>query len=85
MLAGNARRHRLEPLPQILRQRGPGIEDEAQAREERTREGVVVSPSVWWKKLTPDGGNANNVTGQALTDLGRAATFYDCLVQVERV
>jgi hypothetical protein len=25
------------------------------------------------------------VTGQALTDLGRAATFYDCLVQVERI
>jgi len=22
------------------------------------------------------------VTGQALTDLGRAATFYDCLVEV---
>ena len=27
--------------------------------------------------------NANAVTGQALTDLGRAATFYDCLVEVE--
>ena len=32
----------------------------------------------------PDGANANAVTGQALTDLGRAATFYDCLVEVER-
>jgi len=49
----------------------------------RTRPGVVVAPSVWWKKLSPDGTNANNVTGQALTDLGRAATFYDCLVEVE--
>jgi anaerobic selenocysteine-containing dehydrogenase len=49
---------------------------------ERTRRGVVVAPSIWWRKLTPDGQNANAVTGQALTDLGRAATFYDCLVQV---
>jgi anaerobic selenocysteine-containing dehydrogenase len=50
---------------------------------DRTRPGVVVAPSIWWKKLSPDGTNANNVTGQALTDLGRAATFYDCLVEVE--
>jgi len=33
---------------------------------------------------TPAGVNANAVTGQALTDLGRAATFYDCLVEVDR-
>jgi anaerobic selenocysteine-containing dehydrogenase len=50
---------------------------------DRTRPGVVVAPSIWWKKLSPDGTNANNVTSQALTDLGRAATFYDCLVEVE--
>jgi len=43
----------------------------------------VVSPSIWWKKLAPDGANANAVTSQALTDFGRAATFYDCLVEVE--
>ena len=42
----------------------------------------MVAPSIWWKKLAPDGANANAVTGQALTDLGRAATFYDCLVEV---
>ena len=52
---------------------------------ERTREGVVVAPSIWWKKLSPGHANANAVTSQALTDLGRAATFYDCLVEVERV
>ena len=46
---------------------------------------MVVALSIWWRKLSPDGGNANMVTGQALTDLGRAATFYDCLVEVERV
>ncbi len=49
------------------------------------RPGVVVAPSVWWRKLSPDGRNANAVTGQGLTDLGRAATFYDCLVEVEGV
>ena len=45
----------------------------------------MVGLSIWWKKLAPDGRNANQVTSQALTDLGGAATFYDCLVEVERV
>jgi anaerobic selenocysteine-containing dehydrogenase len=51
----------------------------------KPRRGVVVAPSIWWKKYSPDGGNANNVTSQRVTDLGGGATFYDCLVQVERV
>jgi len=55
----------------------------AQARvTDRARPGVVVAPSIWWRKLAPGGENANAVTSQALTDLGRAATFYDCLVEV---
>jgi anaerobic selenocysteine-containing dehydrogenase len=49
---------------------------------DRARSGVVVCPSIWWKKLARDGCNANAVTSQALSDLGRAATFYDCLVEV---
>ena len=51
----------------------------------KPRRGVVVAPSVWWKKYARDGGNANNVTSQRTTDLGGGATFYDCRVQVERV
>jgi len=51
---------------------------------ERARRGVVVVPSIWWKKLARDGRNANELTSQRLTDLGRAPTFYDCLVEVER-
>ena len=51
---------------------------------ERARRGVVVALSIWWKKLARDGRNANELTGQALTDMGRAPTFYDCLVEVER-
>jgi anaerobic selenocysteine-containing dehydrogenase len=50
---------------------------------ERARPGVVVALSVWWRKLTSDGRNANELTHQRLTDMGRGATFYDCLVQVE--
>jgi anaerobic selenocysteine-containing dehydrogenase len=50
----------------------------------KPRRGVVVAPSVWWKKYSPDGGNANNLTAQRTADLGGGATFYDCLVQVER-
>ncbi len=51
----------------------------------KPRRGVVVAPSVWWKKHSPDGRNANNVTSQRTADLGGGATFYDCRVQVERV
>ena len=51
----------------------------------KPRRGVVVAPSVWWKKYARDGCNANNVTSQRTTDLGGGATFYDCRVQVERV
>ncbi|MFN8551470.1 MAG: molybdopterin oxidoreductase family protein [Candidatus Obscuribacterales bacterium] len=57
----------------------------ARARvSERAREGVVVALSIWWKKLTVDGTNANDVTSQRLTDMGAAATFYDTLVEVEK-
>jgi anaerobic selenocysteine-containing dehydrogenase len=52
---------------------------------DKARPGVVVALSVWWKKLTQDGGNANDVTSQGLTDLGAAATFYDVLVEVEKL
>jgi anaerobic selenocysteine-containing dehydrogenase len=51
---------------------------------DKARSGVVVALSVWWKKLTSDGCNANDVTSQGLTDLGAAATFYDALVEVEK-
>src|SRR5438128_2113081 len=51
----------------------------------KPRPGVVVAPSVWAKKYSRDGGNANNVTSQRTTDLGGGATFYDCLVEVQKV
>jgi anaerobic selenocysteine-containing dehydrogenase len=50
----------------------------------RARPGVVVSPSVWWNKLSPDHRNVNQLTSQELTDMGGGATFYDALVQITR-
>jgi anaerobic selenocysteine-containing dehydrogenase len=50
---------------------------------DRVRPGVVSAQSVWWGRLTSDGANANQTTSQALTDIGRGATFYDNLVEVE--
>ncbi len=52
---------------------------------QRARPKVVVALSIWWKKLSADGKNANELTSQVLTDMGRAPTFYDCLVEVERI
>jgi anaerobic selenocysteine-containing dehydrogenase len=51
---------------------------------DKTRAGLVVGLSIWWKKYAGDGKNANELTSQRLTDMGRAATFYDVLVQVEK-
>ena len=49
----------------------------------RARPGVVNGLGVWWRKFGLDGKNVNQLTSQKLTDIGRAPTFYDCLVQVE--
>lgn len=49
----------------------------------RARPGVVVSPSVWWNKLSPGKSNINQLTSQELTDMGGGATFYDALVEIE--
>ena len=49
---------------------------------DRVRPGVVMHPSIWWRKLSPDGRNCNQVTSQDLADFGGGATFYDCLVEV---
>jgi anaerobic selenocysteine-containing dehydrogenase len=51
----------------------------------RVRAGVVVSPSVWWNKLSPGQTNINQLTSQALTDMGGGATFYDALIEIERI
>ena len=49
---------------------------------ERARPGVVNGLGVWWRKLGAAGTNVNELTHQRLTDIGRAPSFYDCLVEV---
>jgi anaerobic selenocysteine-containing dehydrogenase len=49
---------------------------------DRARPGVVVGLGIWWRKFGPAGTNANELTHQRLTDIGRGASFYDCLVEV---
>jgi anaerobic selenocysteine-containing dehydrogenase len=51
----------------------------------RARPGVVNGLGVWWRKFGVAGTNVNELTHQRLTDMGRAPSFYDCLVQVQAV
>ncbi len=44
----------------------------------------VVAGRLSWNKLS-GGGNVNALTSEALTDIGRGATFYSTLVEVRRV
>ena len=70
-------------MVRIFNDRGSFV---AKARvTDKARKGLVVGLSVWWKKLASDGKNANEVTSQRLTDMGRAPSFYDCAVEVERM
>ncbi|MDE2396258.1 MAG: molybdopterin oxidoreductase family protein [Burkholderiales bacterium] len=48
----------------------------------RARRGVVNGLGVWWRKFGLGGTNVNELTHQRLTDIGRAPSFYDCLVEV---
>ena len=52
---------------------------------DKARPGLVVGLSIWWKKLASDHKNANEVTSQRLTDMGGGPTFYDLLVEVEKL
>ncbi len=48
----------------------------------RARPGVVNGLGIWWRKFGINGTNVNELTHQQLTDMGRAPSFYDCLVDV---
>jgi len=48
------------------------------------RKGVVAA-KLNWARLTPGGKNINVLTSENLTDIGGGATFYACLVEVEKV
>jgi anaerobic selenocysteine-containing dehydrogenase len=75
-----------------------GIQDGAQVRVFNDRgeaflrarvNGAVragtVSARLNWAKLSPRGASINVLTSERLTDMGRGATFYSALVEVEPV
>ena len=45
---------------------------------------IIVAAEHLFGKYGLDGTNVNELTHQRLTDMGRAPSFYDCLVEVER-
>lgn len=49
-----------------------------------TGPGVAYAPSVRWPKHAPDRKGINVLTSDRLTDIGGGATFYSCLVQIEK-
>jgi molybdopterin guanine dinucleotide-containing S/N-oxide reductase-like protein len=49
-----------------------------------TQRGVVAT-RLNWAKLSPNAANINVLTSERLTDIGRGATFYSTLVDVERL
>jgi anaerobic selenocysteine-containing dehydrogenase len=55
------------------------------ARVNGTVKKGVVSSRLNWAKLTPGGKNVNVLTSDTLTEIGAGATFYSCLVEVERI
>jgi anaerobic selenocysteine-containing dehydrogenase len=52
---------------------------------DRVKPGVAVALSIWWNKLSPGRANINQTVSQALTDIGAGATFFDNLVEVEKI
>jgi anaerobic selenocysteine-containing dehydrogenase len=52
---------------------------------ETVKQGVVVTQGIWWNKLVPDAANCNATTSTSLTDMGAGATFFDNLVEVDKL
>ena len=44
----------------------------------------VVAARLDWAKLHADRANVNALTSEQLTDIGRGATFYSTLVEIEK-
>ncbi len=53
------------------------------ARPHHHQNAARLSVNQCGEKLSPDKRNANDVTSQAIADMGGAATYYDCLVEVK--
>ncbi len=46
--------------------------------------GVVAAPSTRWAKASPGGRSVNALTSERVTEIGGGATFFSCLVEVEK-
>jgi len=55
------------------------------ARVNGTVQTGVVAARLNWAKLSAEGASINVLTSERLTDIGRGATFYSTLVEVEKV
>lgn len=55
------------------------------ARVDGTVRPGVVAAKLNWARQAPDGKSINVLTSERLTDIGAGATFYSCLVEVERL
>ncbi|HZO88430.1 MAG TPA: molybdopterin oxidoreductase family protein [Chthonomonadaceae bacterium] len=51
---------------------------------DKVKPGVAWSPSLWWHRDSPEGGNVNALTSDRLTDMGGGSTFHTNLVQFAR-
>lgn len=47
------------------------------------RQGILIAVGQWWPKLAPDKKSLNDLTSQALTDLGGGSLFGNPIVRVE--
>lgn len=52
---------------------------------ENVKPGVAWSPSLWWHRDSPEGGNVNALTSDRLTDMGGGSTFHTNLIQFARL
>ena len=50
----------------------------------KTAPGVVAVPAVRWPRRSENRAGLNTLISDRLTDIGGGATFYSCLIQVER-
>ncbi len=78
-VAGRADRNGFETLPQILRQRGAGVEDQPQLREERARESLIAfemrqQRGVAGRHVEIDGGRDFAEVAHGLSDHGGQRT-----------
>ncbi len=68
-----------------LRVRNDRGELRLRARVDNSVPSGVVSAYLDWARTSPGGKNINVLTSDRLTDMGRGATFYSVLVEVEKV